>query len=277
MLPNLVVIGAAKCGTTSLHEYLDLHPEISMSREKELNFFVADKNWSKGLDWYQQHFGATHVRGESSPAYTAYPLLPGVPERMAATIPNARLVYLVRDPVERIVSHYVHRTVNWPEMGSLEDALDDAHVREWLVTPSYYWQQLEQYLRHFSEDRILVLDSDELRANRDGVLQRVFDFLGVDPSFRTPEFGRAHNAATGRTRRTPTGDLVSTMLTRTLGTQRARALRERAPSALKSPFRSHAEPPLMRQEQRDELVAELAPEVERLRAETGLDFAGWTL
>jgi hypothetical protein len=271
------VIGAAKCGTTSLHEYLDLHPEVSMSDEKELNFFVADKSWGKGIDWYRQQFADTPVRGESSPAYTAYPLLPGVPERMAETIPDARLVYLVRDPLDRIVSHYVHRTVNWPEMGSLEDALGDAHVREWLVTPSYYWRQLEQYLRHFSEDRILVLDSDELRANRNDVLRRVFDFVGVDPSFGTPEFERAHNAATGRMRRTRTGNLLSSALTRTFGTERAQALRERAPSALKSPFRSETEAPFLGQAQRDELVAELAPDVERLRAETGLDFAGWTL
>jgi hypothetical protein len=276
-LPNLVVIGAAKCGTTSLHEYLDLHPAVSMSQEKELNFFVADKNWSRGLDWYQQQFPDAPVRGESSPAYTAYPLLPGVPERMAATIPNARLVYLVRDPIDRIVSHYVHRTVNWPNMGSLEDALDDAHVREWLVTPSYYWQQLEQYLRHFPRDRILLLDSDELRASRDEVLYRVFAFLGVDASFRTPEFERAHNAATGRTRRTSTGEVVSSILTRTLGAQGSRAVRERAPAALKSRFRAETEPPTMRQAQREELAAELAPEVERLRAETGLAFAGWTL
>src|SRR5919108_5357536 len=202
VLPNLIVIGAAKCGTTSLHEYLDEHPEISMSREKELHFFVDGKNWGRGLAWYESHFdSAAPVRGESSPGYSAFPLYRGVPERMAETIPEAKLIYLVRDPVQRIVSHYTHRTVNWPEMGTLEEALADPHIREWLVTPSRYWLQLEQYLSRFPAERILVVDSDELRASRIDVLARIFAFLDVDPSFRSPRFRRAHNSATGRIRR----------------------------------------------------------------------------
>ena len=96
---------------------------------------------------------------------------------MARTVPDARLVYLVRDPVERIVSHYSHRTVNWPEMGSLEAALGDPGMREWLVTPSRYWNQLEQYLRLFPEEQLLVLDSDDLRAHGDATLAAVFAFL----------------------------------------------------------------------------------------------------
>ena len=96
-----------------------------MSREKELHFFVERKNWGRGLDWYESQFSAAPVRGVSSPGYSAFPLYEGVAERMAETIPHAKLVYLVRDPVERIVSHYTHRTVNWPEMGTLEQALAD--------------------------------------------------------------------------------------------------------------------------------------------------------
>src|ERR671935_979384 len=265
VLPNLIVIGAAKCGTTSLHEYLDEHPEISMSAEKELHFFVDGKNWGRGLAWYESHFdSAAPVRGESSPGYSAFPLYRGVPERMAETIPDAKLVYLVRDPVERIASHYTHRTVNWPEMGSLEDALADPHAREWLVTPSHYWLQLEQYFAHFPAEQILVVDSDELRES----LPRVFEFVGVDPSFRSPAFGRAHNAATGRTRRTRAGEAVSTLLQRTLGPSRSQALRERAPQALKSPFRYEVGPAALPDERRTELEDELRDDAERLRAHT---------
>ena len=101
MLPNVLVVGAAKCGTTSLHEYLDRHPEIAMAREKELDFFVEQKNWSRGVDWYERQFAAAPVRGESSPSYTAYPRYRGVPERIRRIVPDAKLVYLVRDPVER--------------------------------------------------------------------------------------------------------------------------------------------------------------------------------
>jgi hypothetical protein len=73
-LPNLIIIGGLKCGTTSLHHYLNLHPEIAMSRPKELNFFVAELNWPLGRDWYAGHFdAAVPVRGESSPHYTNRP------------------------------------------------------------------------------------------------------------------------------------------------------------------------------------------------------------
>jgi hypothetical protein len=274
VLPNLIVIGAAKCGTTSLHEYLDEHPQIAMSREKELHFFVDRKNWGRGLPWYEAQFDASaRVRGESSPGYSAYPLYEGVAERMAATIPAAKLVYLVRDPVERIVSHYTHRTVNWPEMGTLEEALADAHVREWLVTPSRYWLQLEQYLEHFPPEQILVVDSDELRAS----LPRIFEFAGADPAFESAEFQRAHNAGTGRTRRNRAGEAVSTLLERTLGPARSQALRERAPQALKSPFRQEVEPAALPDELRAELEDELRDDAEKLRAHTGLAFAGWSV
>ena len=278
MLPNLVVIGAAKCGTTSLHEYLDAHPEISMSREKELHFFVDRKNWERGLAWYESQFDASApVRGESSPGYSAFPLYGGVVERMAETIPQAKLVYLVRDPVKRIVSHYTHRTVNWPEMGTLEQALADPHVREWLVTPSRYWLQLERYLTRFPAEQILVVDSDELRASRAEVLARIFAFVGVDPSFRSPGFERSYNTGTGRLRRNSAGDAVSRVLEGALGPGRSQALRERVPSALKAPFRRAAEPVVLTERLRSELEDELRGDAERLRAHTGLGFAGWSI
>src|SRR6059058_6332030 len=73
-LPNLIVIGAQKCGTSGLHYYLSLHPEVSMSRPKELNFFIVERNWPRGTEWYAAHFEPRAiVRGESSPNYTAYP------------------------------------------------------------------------------------------------------------------------------------------------------------------------------------------------------------
>src|SRR5205085_12476815 len=72
-LPNLIVIGAQKCGTSGLHYYLSLHPEISVSTPKELNFFIAERNWPLGLDWYRSHFDAeARVRSEASPNYSAY-------------------------------------------------------------------------------------------------------------------------------------------------------------------------------------------------------------
>jgi hypothetical protein len=104
-LPNLIVVGAQKCGTSGLHFYLGHHPEIAMSSPKELNFFVVERNWSRGLDWYRGHFDPeAAVRGESSPNYTTYPHHLGIPERMHEAVPGAKLIFLVRDPLERFLA-----------------------------------------------------------------------------------------------------------------------------------------------------------------------------
>ena len=277
MLPNLIVIGAAKCGTTSLHEYLDEHPEISMSQRKELDFFVPEKSGDRDLDWYAAQFGDAPVRGESSPSYTAHPFYSGAPERMAEVLPDVRLVYLVRDPIDRVVSHYVHRSGTYPEMGTLEEALDHPDHGPWMVGLSRYWLQLERYLAQFPEEQILVVDNDDLRARRQETLARIFAFAGVDPDFRSERFDVVHNPARARTSRNAVGRAVLGGLGRVLGPSRTHALATRAPGALKAPFRRTLGAPVLGSEVRERLAKELAPDVERLRAHTGLAFGGWTV
>jgi Sulfotransferase domain len=201
VLPNLLVIGAPKCGTTSLHRYLDAHPEIAMSAEKELNFFVPELNGGRGLDWYERQFDASApVRGESSPAYASHPFYAGVPQRIHAVIPDVRLVYLVRDPIERIVSHY--RLIEPdPRLHSLEEAIADPFHGPRMLGVSRYAAQLEQYLRFFPSEQILVVDADRLRDRRGETLAQVFRFLGVDPHFRSAELDRLHNVSRKRGRR----------------------------------------------------------------------------
>lgn len=118
-LPTFVVIGAMKAGTVSLRHYLDEHPDVFLGRGGmfgEPNYFVAEYNWSRGRAWYESLFadadadaGQAGAIGECSPSYTMAPAFPGVPERMAAVIPDARLVYVVRDPVARMQSMYMHQ------------------------------------------------------------------------------------------------------------------------------------------------------------------------
>src|SRR5918996_3904116 len=125
-LPNLVVIGGLKCGTTSLHHYLNLHPAIHMSRPKELNFFVAELNWSLGTDWYASHFRAdAAVRGESSPHYTNLPRFAGVAERISSVLPDAKLIYMVREPVDRALSNYLHNVAGGDGRRALGEGLPD--------------------------------------------------------------------------------------------------------------------------------------------------------
>jgi hypothetical protein len=188
-LPNLVVIGGLKCGTTSLHHYLNLHPEIAMSRPKELNFFVAELNWELGPDWYASHFDrAAPVRGESSPHYTNLPRFAGVAERMRELLVDARLIYMVRDPIDRMLSHYLHNVGGGYESRGLEQALADPDSA--YVARSRYAMQAEPYLERFGAERLLVVTREELRDDRAATMRRAFDFVGVDPAFSSPQFER---------------------------------------------------------------------------------------
>ena len=111
MKPNLIIIGAQKCGSSSLHRYLDHHSDISMSKTKELVFFVESLNWKNGIKWYESQFeGTGKIQSESSPSYTMYPTFAGTPKLMHSLIPDAKLICIVRDPINRIVSHYLHQS-----------------------------------------------------------------------------------------------------------------------------------------------------------------------
>jgi hypothetical protein len=198
-LPNLIVIGGLKCGTTSLHHYLSLHPEVSMSRPKELNFFVAELNWELGSEWYASHFErSAAVRGESSPHYTNLPRFTGVAERMQSVLGEARIVYMVRDPIDRMLSHYLHNVGGGYDDRTLADAFADPESA--YVTRSRYFFQLEPYLEEFGPERIEIVGREELKRDRPGTMRRVFAFLGVDPDFSSQQFEREWETGTAKGR-----------------------------------------------------------------------------
>ena len=198
-LPNLIIIGGLKCGTTSLHHYLNLHPEIAMSRPKELNFFVSELNWPLGRDWYAGHFDpSARIRGESSPHYTNRPSFNGVPGRMRELLgSDVRLVYVVRDPIDRMLSHYLHNVGGGYEDRSLADALSDPESS--YVARSRYFFQVDPYLEEFGAERVHIVGREELKADRPGTMRRTFDFLGVDPNFTSEQFEREWETGVAKT------------------------------------------------------------------------------
>jgi hypothetical protein len=196
-LPNLVVVGGLKCGTTSLHHYLNLHPEVEMSRPKELNFFVPELNWPLGAEWYASHFsGRAAVRGESSPHYTNRPRFEGVAERMRRVLGEARLIYMVRDPIDRMLSHYVHNVGGGYDDRTLADAFADPESA--YVARSRYFFQLEPYLDAFGTERIEIVGREELLRDRRATMRRVFTFLSVDPGFSSEQFEREWETGTAK-------------------------------------------------------------------------------
>ena len=187
MKPNLVIIGGQKCGTTSLHYYLKCHPEIFMSEIKELKFFVESETWTKGLCWYESNFnGSAKIYGESSPQYTHYPHYRGVAKRMHSLIPNAKLIYIVRDPVDRVVSHYYQRVGGLKEERSINEVLHGS-IDNGYINMGKYFMQVQQYLEYYSREEILIVTLESLIADQRNTLKSIFDFLGVNSNFYNKE------------------------------------------------------------------------------------------
>lgn len=196
--PDLIIIGAMKCGTTSLHRYLDQHPDVGMSKVKELNFFFGDQpgeagNWWRGVDWYRRQFPVTAaVRGEASPGYTS-PDHPEVAARMAQLVPDARLIYLVRDPLDRAVSQYLHHRRDGDERRPLGEALLDPASQ--YIARSRYHERVTPFLAHYQPDQLMVVDQRDLLEHRRATLRRLFAFVGVDENSWSGDLDRNWNAS----------------------------------------------------------------------------------
>jgi Sulfotransferase domain len=273
VLPNLFIVGAAKCGTTSLHYYLDQHPSISMSTVKEPGIF-SDQAWREGIARYEGILDArAPVRGESSTNYTKHPAFPDVPSRIAKVVPEPKLIYVVRDPLSRCVSQWVHNVAAGRESRSLNDALRDFDDPENLyVWCGRYASQIERYLEHFPISDLLVLEHAKLLEDRLPTLTRVFRFLAVDDRFHSPRFESELNKADTRRR---------------LGTVGARLRRSRAMSVYRrmplswrpaiDGVRRRLLPPIDRPELDDKLRSHLSAlydeELTRLAALTGVRLA----
>jgi hypothetical protein len=205
-LPNIVIIGAQKCGTTSLHYYLAHHPEIAMSREKELNFFTDPQRWALGLEWYAAQFSRKKVRGEASPAYSHSRGLPDVAQRMAETLPDVRILYLVRHPWQRMASSWVHAAALGRERRSFEQALAEDGTSSRLVEGSCYASLLRPFLQCFPADRIRCMTSESLTGPQRLIqLQETFRFLGVRQDFVSPAFFKVRHTSVGKRRPTALG------------------------------------------------------------------------
>ena len=192
--PNLFIVGAMKSGTTSLHYYLDAHPDIFMSQEKEPGFFVRefwrDKPEATYLSLFQAGAGRRY-RGESSTHYAKLPTYPGVPARIRAYSPDAKLIYIMRHPVERTISHYWHavRDVHLSrENRSVVHAIraDNAYTAY-----SDYAMQLQAYLEVFPRSALYCLTLEALLADPHRELARIFGWLGL-PAIALQEM-MAHN------------------------------------------------------------------------------------
>ncbi len=273
-LPNLIVIGAQKCGTSVLHYYLSLHPEVSMSRPKELNFFIEERNWPRGVDWYRTQFDAdARVRGEASPNYTAFPQHQGVPERMASVVPDAKLIYMVRDPIDRIAAHWVHNYAKRREKGTLAETL--SHPNTSYLQRSRYATQLQQFLNHYPRESIMILDQEDFRKDRLATLRRVFEFVGADPEFSHPGFERERHATSRKTRATK----LAVRMESASKSRWGRIVPPKVWFALdeRLPMKKPIDRPDVRLALTDEALRALREDAERMRELAGRPFRDWSI
>ncbi len=197
----MLVIGAQKSGTTSLWQFLRQHPDIFMAPDKELHFFDRAHNWSRGVGWYEQQFAqwqGERVVGEATPAYARFPLFRDVPARAHSVVPDARLIYVVRQPVDRIRSHYLHDRAYGFERDSFAHAV---LTKSTYVDTSRYAMQVNAWLRYYPRSSLLVITSEDLRDRCTETMSEVYEFLGVDPQW-SPAGGEHHR--TGDTLTKPT-------------------------------------------------------------------------
>lgn len=211
-LPSFLIIGTQKGGTSSLHRYLGQHPLLYRSKPKEVHFFDGRRGtgdaYERGLDWYRKHFkpqAAMRSGGqtfESSPLYLFNPL---AARRIRDSLPDVKLIAVLRDPAKRAISHYFHNIKLGHEKLPFAQAMDAEEKRtgpaaergdfidHGLVRFSYkargrYAEQLERYFALFDRANIRIVLSDELFGDPQGTTFKLFDFLGVDRPKKTIDF-----------------------------------------------------------------------------------------
>jgi len=183
---GVLLIGAMKAGSTSLHALLAQHPKLYMCPNKEPGFFSREERFAKGLDFYRSLFSGAapgQIWGESSTCYSRYPHYGEVAERIYRHAPHARLIYLMRHPVDRMYSHYRHRMIerhgrDTGPVVSFEDALKEDS--EYLDSSMYAFQ-IAKFLAFYPREQLLLLTTDELETEPVATALRAHEFLGIEP------------------------------------------------------------------------------------------------
>ncbi|HEY6426347.1 MAG TPA: sulfotransferase [Acidimicrobiales bacterium] len=276
MLPNFLIVGAQKAGTTSLWHYLRSHEDVFLPAHKEPGFFNEEFGWQKGIRWYEGVFsGAEQCRavGEASTYYTMYPFFRGVPKRIASLLPDVRIIYIMRDPIERMRSCYVQLLTDGQERRPMKEAL--------FLDPGYvyltrYAMQIRQYFDYFPESQIMLMTAEDLRFRRTESLRKVLSFLGVSEN-ASMEILSEQNQSDGKRAPRASGRLILKF-----------ADCERVPARVRGPARTLMQlslttrPMLLHETEIDDdlrrrLVDLVLPDVAELRRWMGPSFMGWGL
>lgn len=227
-LPNFLVVGAAKAGTTALCDDLAGHPKLCLSRPKETFFFNREEVWARGLGHYRScfaHHQGEPAVGEGSTEYTLRGVFPEVARRIQDTLGSPRIIYVLREPLSRIESMWIELRSQGLERRPFAEAVTRDR---WYVDGSRYSYQLEAFQRFLPPDRILVLTHDDYKAEPRQTLSRICRFLEIDDGYPFPSAGQVRYGSEGKREDTH----LSSALRRNI--PGFRALRDRSPDWLRS-------------------------------------------
>jgi hypothetical protein len=181
-LPNFVIAGPQKCATTWLYECLREHPEVLLPATDSVHYF--DMQYSRGEEWYRSHFdsydGETMV-GEETPSYIRDD---AAPKRIARTIPNAKILFILRNPVDRAFSHYWHEKSKDKMSFEFDEVFGNYDLFNDWVIPGLYNRHIERYLEHIPSENLQLFFFDDLVDDDWSYLQEVYEFLGIDPTYQ---------------------------------------------------------------------------------------------
>jgi hypothetical protein len=202
-LPEFVIIGAMKSATSSLYQQLVQQQGIFMCTPKEPNFFSDADQYAKGMAWYSDLFASApegSLLGEASTHYTKLPTYPLAVERLKKHLPDARLVYVMRHPVDRLVSHYVHEWSTGVYRCSIDEAINKYPE---LIAYGRYAMQLEPYFEAFGQDAVLPVFFDRLVREPQAELERICRFIGYQGQPVWAEELKPDNVSSERIRKFP--------------------------------------------------------------------------
>ena len=270
MKVDLMIIGAQKCATTTLFALLDGHPRMQGCRDKEPHFFSTAKDWRRELPRYEALFdqrpGALYF--EASTSYTFHPLRkPALWNDLHAYNPDLRLIYLVRRPLDRLVSSYMH---------AYERGYTDLRIETELVENPFHLQvtryatQIQPYIDRFGAEQVMIIDFDDLRSDRHTVLHRVAALVGIDPN----DFPRAEakhlNASVGGGKVLARWDDPNLFW---------RGVKKLAPGLWQrltdNSARSFTTKPVLSVGLQERLIKELSPEIDAMQGLLGKDLTSW--
>jgi len=193
-----MILGAQKCGTTTLAQILRSHPSIVMSKGKEPHFFSTTSDWKREIEDYHALFDQQEnvLYFEASVTYTFYPLLNlGIWDDLYNYNPDMKFIYIVRNPIDRVISSYMHQYVK----GFTDLPIEQALIKERYYTElTRYYTQISPFIEKFGRENILIIDFDELAENIQGLMIQVSEFLCIDIELFSDFSSEHRNKSVGR-------------------------------------------------------------------------------